>query len=280
MLIEVKKLVYHRVLTIAASDSGGGAGIQADLKTFAALGCYGLSVITALTAQNTVAVTAIHEVPADFVAKQIDAVLDDIHVDAVKIGMLRSVRIIQTVAERLRSRRVANIVVDPVMVSKSGRRLLRDNAIDVVRAKLLPLATVVTPNIPEASVLAAHKIRNRSDIEKAGMVLMSLGPKAVLIKGGHTQDSLCADCLCMSGSDGRVRVHWLESKRVITDNTHGTGCTLSSAIAAYLAKGYGVKEAVEKSKQYVTEAIEAGAAYELGKGHGPVHHFYELWRKR
>lgn len=276
----MKKQNYHRVLTIAASDSGGGAGIQADLKTFAALGCYGLSVITALTAQNTVAVTAVHDVPADFVAKQIDAILDDIGVDAAKIGALRNAEIVEMVSERLLSRSIQNIVLDPVMVAKSGERLLRQNAIAVLRAKLLPLATVVTPNISEAAVLTGQKIGNRNDVEKAAMILMSFGPKAVLIKGGHYRGRVCPDCLCTSGSDGRARVHWFESKRVMTDNTHGTGCTLSSAIAAYLAKGYGVREAVEQSEKYITEAIKAGAAYQLGKGHGPVHHFYELWRKR
>jgi hydroxymethylpyrimidine/phosphomethylpyrimidine kinase len=275
----MKSRTYYRLLTIAGSDSGGGAGIQADLKTFAALGCYGMSVITALTAQNTIAVTAIHKIPADFVAYQIDAVLDDIGVDAVKIGMLYSIDIIHTVADRLYSRGISNIVVDPVMISKSGAKLLHDDTINTLRTSLLPLATIVTPNIQEASLLAEQQIKNRSAMEKAGTKILSFGPKAVLVKGGHNRDNICADCLCTTGKDGKVQVHWFEGKRIITENTHGTGCTLSSAIASHLAKGFMVKEAVKKSKKYIDKAIKAGSIYSLGEGHGPVHHFYAMWKK-
>ena len=276
----MKPKTYNRLLTIAGSDSGGGAGIQADLKTFAAFGCYGMSVITALTAQNTVTVTGIHAVPAAFVAKQIDAILNDIGVDAVKIGMLHSTAIIRAVAERLRSSGLSKIVVDPVMISKSGEKLLRDDTVKILRQDLLPLATIVTPNIPEAAILADRKISNLREMEKAGMKILEYGSKAVLVKGGHSNSNICADCLCLKNKNGKIEVYWFESKRVKTKNTHGTGCTLSSAIAAHLAKGYGIKEAVKKSKYYIDNAIRAGSVYSLGKGHGPVHHFYSLWNNQ
>jgi hydroxymethylpyrimidine/phosphomethylpyrimidine kinase len=269
---------YHRVLTIAGSDSGGGAGIQADLKTFAALGCFGMSVITALTAQNTVDITAIHKVPAAFIGMQIDAVLDDIGVDAVKIGMLHNTKVIRIIAERLGLWKVKNIVLDPVMVSKSGAKLLNDNAINTLRLKLFPIAAIVTPNIPEASILSGILIESKTDMENAGKAILLLGPKSVLIKGGHSNEALCADLLCVHGLNGKIEMYWFESKRIDTINTHGTGCTLSSAIAAHLAKGFGIKEAVENSKYYISGAIEAGAKYKTGKGHGPVHHFYKLWK--
>lgn len=265
---------YYRLLTIAGSDSGGGAGIQADLKTFSALGGYGMSVITALTAQNTVAVTAIHEVPPDFIAKQMDAVLTDIGVDAVKIGMLHSSEVIYTVAERLRHHNVKNIVLDTVMIAKSGDKLLHNDAVDALREELIPLSTIITPNIPEASVLINGEIHTRFDMEKAGILLLALGTNAVLIKGGHTNDTNSADCLLIKNEKGDTEIFWFEEKRIETKNTHGTGCTLSSAIAVYLAKGFSIKESVELSKKYITEAIRAGADYQLGKGNGPVNHFY------
>jgi hydroxymethylpyrimidine/phosphomethylpyrimidine kinase len=267
---------YYRVLTIAGSDSGGGAGIQADLKTFAALGCYGMSVITALTAQNTVDITAIHDVPAAFIGKQIDAVLGDIGADAVKTGMLRNSKVINVIAERLVKWEVTNIVVDTVMISKSGSKLLNNNAVKAMREKLFPIAYVVTPNIPEASILSGVPIENRADMEKAGNIILSTGPKSVLIKGGHSKEILCADLLCIAGLNGNVDMYWFESKRIDTVNTHGTGCTLSAAIAANLAKGLVIRKAVENSKLYISEAIEAGAKYKTGKGHGPVKHHYKL----
>jgi hydroxymethylpyrimidine/phosphomethylpyrimidine kinase len=270
----VKKKSYRCVLTIAGSDSGGGAGIQADLKTFAALGCYGASVITSLTAQNTVRVTAIRAVPAQFVKKQIEAVLDDIDVHAVKTGMLHNAAIVRTVAAQLRSRRISHVVVDPVMISKSGARLLSGNALSALRLHLLPLASIITPNIPEASILANRRIAGRSDTESAAKNILALGPKAVLVKGGHGKGDWSSDCLCVRRKDGNTDIHWLRSKRIATKNTHGTGCTLSSAIAAYLAKGCEMHEAVEKAKQYIFDAIKAGREYSLGKGHGPVHHFF------
>ena len=266
---------YHRALTIAGSDSGGGAGIQADLKTFSALGCYGMSVLTALTAQNTVAVTGIHPVPPAFIAQQIDAVMEDIGVDAVKIGMLHSSEVIRTVAERLAHHRVARIVVDPVMVAKSGARLLQDEAVAALRAVLLPLATVITPNLPEAAALLGTPIVGVAEMQEACRALGELGPEAVLLKGGHLGGKESPDVLYVA-AERSLTV--LEAGRVETENTHGTGCTLSSAIAAYLAQGYGVRPAVESAKAYMTAALRAGAAYRLGRGHGPVHHFHQYWR--
>jgi hydroxymethylpyrimidine/phosphomethylpyrimidine kinase len=268
---------YRRVLTIAGSDSGGGAGIQADLKTFAALQCYGMSVICALTAQNTVGVTAIQGVPAEFVGAQLDAVLSDTGVDAVKIGMLQSPDVVAVVAGRLRAAGVRRIVVDPVMVAKSGHKLLRDDAVEAVRSGLLPLATVVTPNLPEAEVLTGLRVRGRADMQAAAEQLLALGPEAVLVKGGHLDDGDSDDCLCLRGADGGVTFRWFGQVRIETVNTHGTGCTLSSAIAAFLARGLAIAEAVAAAKAYLTRAIQAGAAYRIGHGHGPVHHFAGIW---
>ncbi|MBN1561300.1 bifunctional hydroxymethylpyrimidine kinase/phosphomethylpyrimidine kinase [candidate division KSB1 bacterium] len=267
---------YFRALTIAGSDSSGGAGIQADLKTFAALGCYGMSVITALTAQNTSAVTAILEAPADFVAKQLDAVIGDIGVDAVKIGMLSSTDIIATVAERLRAHQVERIVLDPVMVSKSRDQLLRDDAIETLKNELLPLATIVTPNIPEAEVLTGRQITSVADMEDAARIVLDYGSTAVLLKGGHFSGADSNDCLLFH-NNGEQHVYWLEGERIDTPNTHGTGCTLSSAIAAHLAKKNSILDAVKGAKRYISGAIRAGAEYQIGHGHGPVHHFYNLW---
>ncbi len=264
---------YTRLLTIAGSDSGGGAGIQADLKTFSALGCYGMSVITALTAQNTLGVTAIHSVPTAFIARQIDAVVTDIGVDAVKIGMLATSEIIETVAERLGFYKLQPIVLDPVMTAKSGDRLLEESAIVALRNALLPLATVITPNLPEASILLGRPIQTADEMKQAAKDLQALGAKHVLIKGGHLETAHSRDCLLTA--DGAT--HWLDAPRIMTKNTHGTGCTLSSAIAAYLAKGFDIAEAVKFAKAYLTGALEHGATYTLGKGHGPVHHFYKLW---
>lgn len=268
---------YRRCLTIAGSDSGGGAGIQADLKTFSALQCYGMSVICALTAQNTVGVTAIQDVPAEFVGAQLDAVLSDIGVDAVKIGMLQSPEVVAVVAGRLRAAGIRRIVLDPVMVAKSGHKLLRDDAVDAVRRELLPLATVVTPNLPEAEVLAGVPVRTRDDMVAVAGRLLDLGPAAVLVKGGHLADGDSDDCLCTRGHSGSPKVRWFGEARIATPNTHGTGCTLSSAIAAFLSRGLAVDSAVAAAKAYVTRALRAGAAYRIGLGHGPVHHFAGIW---
>jgi hydroxymethylpyrimidine/phosphomethylpyrimidine kinase len=261
-------------LTIAGSDSGGGAGIQADLKTFAALGCYGMSVITALTAQNTVAVTGIHPVPPEFIEQQIDAVMSDIGADAVKIGMLHSSGVIQAVAGRLRQHGARNIVVDPVMVAKSGDRLLQPEAVAALRSVLLPMATVITPNLPEAAVLLERPVIEVEQMREACAGLASLGPQAVLLKGGHLQGTQSPDLLYVRAGES---LSVLQAERIETGNIHGTGCTLSSAIAAYLARGYPISEAVAKAKDYITQALKAGAEYRLGHGHGPVHHFWAHW---
>ncbi|MEA4909373.1 MAG: bifunctional hydroxymethylpyrimidine kinase/phosphomethylpyrimidine kinase [Anaerolineaceae bacterium] len=265
---------YRRLLTIAGSDSGGGAGIQADLKTFAALGGYGMSVIAALTAQNTQAVRGIHAVPADFVALQIQAVLEDIGVDAVKIGMLHSPEVIRAVAAELRRFQPANIVLDPVMVAKSGDKLLQDEAIQALKDELLPLATVITPNLPEAAVLLGRPVEPGADLSQVCAALLAFGPQAVLVKGGHLDGADSPDTLLLRG-ERQARV--FTGQRIQTRNTHGTGCTLSSAIAAYLAQGISIPEAVEQAKAYLSAALEAGKHYRLGNGHGPVQHFYSFW---
>ncbi len=265
---------YHRALTIAGSDSGGGAGIQADLKTFAALGCYGMSVITALTAQNTVAVTDIFPVPPAFITRQIAAVMEDIGTDAVKIGMLHDAPVIEAVAESLARYRARPIVLDPVMVAKSGDKLLQDEAVASLKATLIPLVTVITPNLPEASVLLGRPIGGIEEMVAACAALTDLGPEAVLLKGGHLGGETSPDVLYLK-AEGTTTV--LEGERVATANTHGTGCTLSSAIAAYLARGATIVEAVRAAKDYITRALKAGADYRLGHGHGPVHHFFSYW---
>lgn len=265
---------YRQVLTIAGSDSGGGAGIQADLKTFSAFGCYGMSAITAITAQNTCGVTAIHPVPDDIVAAQIRAVVDDIGVDAVKVGMLSSASIIAVVAEQLQSCGSKKIVIDPVMVATSGDKLLQDDAISALKEVLIPCAKVITPNIPEAEVLTGRIIKNREELLQAAESLLKLGPQAVLVKGGHLGVEDSPDCLLVKDKNPV----WLEAERITTDNTHGTGCTLSSAIAAALASGYDLEQAVDSAKNYITQAIKAGKNYKIGHGHGPVKHFYDFWR--
>jgi hydroxymethylpyrimidine/phosphomethylpyrimidine kinase len=264
---------YRRVLTIAGSDSGGGAGIQADLKTFSALGCYGMTAITALTAQNTCGVTAIHPVPAAMVGAQIEAVLTDIGVDAIKIGMLNTPEVIEEVARQLRGCGAVPIVLDPVMVSKSGAKLLHDEAIAALRQILIPRATIITPNIPEAEVLSGQTIRAREDFETAAAALLKLGPQAVLVKGGHLAGPASPDCLLAAGAPPR----WLEAPRLTTRNLHGTGCTLSAAIAAHLARGLELAAAVAAAKEYLGAALAAGAAYQLGQGQGPVRHFFATW---
>ena len=265
---------YHRVLTIAGSDSGGGAGIQADLKTISANRCYGMSVITALTAQNTLGVTAIHAVPVDFVAAQMDAVLSDIGADAVKIGMLFSPELIRTVADGLRRHGAKNIVLDPVMVAQSGDKLLQDEAVAAIKEHLIPLADLITPNLPEASVLLDRAITSEADLAAAATDLAAMGAGNVLIKGGHLESENSDDCLYLGDEQ---RLVTLAGERVVTRNNHGTGCTLSSAIAAYLARGEDMETAVRLGKDYITGAIQAGAAYEIGRGNGPVHHFFRFF---
>lgn len=268
---------YHRALTIAGSDSGGGAGIQADLKTFSALGCFGMSVITALTAQNTREVTGIFPVPPDFIGQQIDAVLSDIGTDAVKIGMLHSPEVIVTVARHLKKWGVRNLVLDPVMVAKSGDKLLQDDAVAALKETLIPLADIITPNLPEASVLLGRAVTARADMDQAAKDLAGLGCPHVLLKGGHLSDDTSLDLL-FSADTGQVRE--LPGKRVQTPNSHGTGCTLSSAVCAGLAKGMDMADSVAHAKAYITGALAAGAAFTIGQGHGPVHHFHAFWPGR
>ena len=256
-------------MTIAGSDSGGGAGIQADLKTFAAFGVYGTSVITAITAQNTVAVTAVHEVPAEMVAAQIEAVMTDVGADAVKTGMLSSSAIIDTVAGELRRLGVDRLVVDPVMVAKSGDRLLQEEAVDALRSRLIPLATVVTPNIPEAETLTGMEVRSGEDARQAAERILGMGARSVVIKGGH----LPGDPVDLY-YDG-TRFLEFPGKRIDTTSTHGTGCTFASAIAAGLAMGHDVADAIAEAKEYVREAM--ARAFPVGNGHGPLNHFYRFW---
>lgn len=258
------------VLTIAGSDSSAGAGIQADLKTFAALGVYGTCAITAITAQNTRGVIAVQETPPGTVAAQIDAVAADIRPDAVKTGMLASVAIVEVVAAKVREHGLPNLVVDPVMVAKSGDRLLRDDAVTALRELLLPLAAVVTPNLPEAEVLAGFAIDSDDDVRRAAKEIVGLGAGAVVVKGGHREGAQAVDVLY----DG-VTFRDYSAPRIDTTSTHGTGCTFASAIAAYLARGEPLAEAVGQAKEYLTEALRR--AYPIGGGHGPVHHFHRWW---
>jgi hydroxymethylpyrimidine/phosphomethylpyrimidine kinase len=262
-------------VTIAGSDSGGGAGIQADLKTFSALGVYGASVVTALTAQNTVGVQGIHDVPSAFVAAQIESVFSDLAVTAVKIGMLSQAGIIATVATGLAQHAAGiPIILDPVMIATSGDRLISDEAVDVLRRALMPLADLITPNLPEAATLVGEPVAtDETTILAQGRRLIALGAKAVLIKGGHADGHESVDYLI--AGDGRS--HRFPSRRIATRNTHGTGCTLSSAVAAGLARGLLLGEAVDRAKAYVTAAIAAADTLQVGRGHGPVHHFHAVW---
>jgi hydroxymethylpyrimidine/phosphomethylpyrimidine kinase len=260
-------------LTIAGSDSSGGAGIQADLKTFAALGVYGASVISALTAQNTKGVTGIHQVPADFVSDQIDAVFVDLAVGAVKIGMVAQRDVIEAIAAGLARWKPKHVVLDPVMVATSGDRLLAPDAIEALRSTLIPRAQIITPNLPEAAALLDEPMaEGDAAIEAQGRRLLALGCKAVLIKGGHGNGPESTDYFVTVD-----RVIALPAPRVATKNTHGTGCTLSSAIAAGLAKGQDMEAAVRSAKAYVTAAIAAADRFTVGHGHGPVHHFHGFY---
>lgn len=262
-----------RALTIAGSDSGGGAGIQADLKTFSALGVYGASVITAITAQNTRAVTAVHDIPVETVRAQLDAVLSDIQIDAVKIGMLSSEAIIREIAAGLEQASMP-VVLDPVMVSKGGHRLLAEDAVQALRELLLPRCTLLTPNLPEAAdLLGISEPTSREAMLEVAEQLRTLGPEWVLLKGGHLPSGPESPDLLM-GPGAR---EWLEGTRVHTSNTHGTGCTLSSALAASLAKSMSVQQATLAAKTYIQGAIEHADRLEVGSGHGPVDHFF-AWR--
>ena len=264
---------YRRVLTIAGSDSGGGAGIQADIKAISAMGCFAASAITAVTVQNTVGVQAVHPMPLDILEGQIDCVLSDIGADAVKIGMLHSAEVVEVVARMLEKYGIRNVVLDPVMVSTSGHRLIEESAIDVITKRLVPLARVITPNIPEAEILSGRKIENEDDFPEVAKML-SFGDKvSVLLKAGHLTGDDLVDYF-YNAENGEVTL--LPSKRVYTKNTHGTGCTLSSAFAAALARGEELSTAAASAKKYIEQAIISGAEYTIGHGHGPVNHFWNL----
>jgi hydroxymethylpyrimidine/phosphomethylpyrimidine kinase len=258
-------------LTIAGSDSSGGAGIQADLKTFAALGVYGASVITALTAQNTLGVTAIHPVGADFVTAQLQAVFGDLDIGAIMIGMVADAANIDAIAVTLKRVAPRAVVLDPVLVATSGARLLAAGAVEALKTKLIPLATIITPNLPEAAALLNEEVAS-SAVEAQGRRLLALGPGAVLIKGGHGDSPESTDVLVTANS-----VERLTTPRIATQNTHGTGCSLSSAIAAGLAKGEDLATAVRDAKAFVTAAIAAADRFSVGHGHGPIHHFHRFY---
>ncbi|WP_342616401.1 bifunctional hydroxymethylpyrimidine kinase/phosphomethylpyrimidine kinase [Rhodoferax sp. GW822-FHT02A01] len=261
---------YPRVLSIAGSDSGGGAGIQADLKTFSALGCFGMTAITALTAQNTQGVRAIHGVPAQMLTDQIDAVVEDIGVDAVKIGMLHSPEIVRTVAQAIDRHALQKVVFDPVMVATSGAVLIDNEAIDVLVRELFARTAVITPNLDEAGLLVKRKLQNEADMEAAANALLAMGANAVLVKGGHLQGEAVSDLLALATGE-KV---WMRDSRIHTPNTHGTGCTLSSAIAAHLALGQPLAEAVQSARSYIRGALLHGAQVRTGKGSGPLNHGY------
>ncbi len=271
---------YTRALTIAGSDPSGGAGLQADLKTFSALGVYGASAVVAVVDENTSGVYGVHPVPLDFVKGQIRSVISDIGADAVKIGMLHSSELIEGVLATLKEfPDVRNIVLDPVMVATSGDPLLQPDAVGTLRDSLLPYARVITPNLPEASMLLGKEINHRDQLEDAARELSRTnGSKvSVMLKAGHLHDDVLTDIFYNAERDSILR---LSSPRIATHNTHGTGCTLSSAIAACLAKGATLDEAAKTAKEYLAKALAAGAAFEIGKGNGPVHHFHALWPER
>ena len=267
------KRKYNRVLTIAGSDSGGGAGIQADIKAISAMGCFAASAITAVTVQNTIGVQAVHPVPLEILEGQIDSVLSDIGADAIKIGMLHSAEVVNLVADLLEKYGIRNIVLDPVMVSTSGHRLIEEDAVEVIKSRLMPLSRVITPNIPEAEILAGCRISSEDDFDEIARKLSDNGKISVLLKAGHLEGESLVDYFYNAEDGSMTR---LPSKRVNTVNTHGTGCTLSSAFAASLAKGEELTTAARSAKAYIEQAIISGADYEIGGGHGPVNHFWNL----
>lgn len=264
-------------LTIAGFDGSGGAGIQADLKTFSALGCYGMSVLTALPVQNTMGVQSIYDIPDKCIEEQLRAICEDIQPDAIKIGMLHRPEVVQIILKALEKYSQIKVILDPVMLAKSGNRLLTPMTNEAMKEKLFPIATLITPNLPEASILLQREIKTREQMEQAALDLIKVGPKAALIKGGHLIQGPCDDCLCVS--DPHPKIYWFSSPRITTKNSHGTGCTLSAAITAYLAKGNPINESVEMAKKYIFECIKAGADFKTGQGNGPVHHFHAIWKE-
>ncbi|AIL64540.1 Hydroxymethylpyrimidine/phosphomethylpyrimidine kinase [Rickettsiales bacterium Ac37b] len=264
---------YIRALSIAGFDGSGGAGIQADLKTFSALGCYGMTVLTALPIQNTQGVQKCYSLPLSSIAEQITAIIEDIGVDVIKIGMLERTEIIEVIASSLRAYSPIKIICDPVMVSKNGERLIAKEAIIALKELIFPISNIITPNIFEAEEILNIKISSYDDMYKAAFDLLKL-TNSVLLKGGHIlQDALAKDILVLSKSESM----WLEEERITTKNTHGTGCSLSAAIAAFFAHNSDLKLSVQQAKKYITKAIYHGSKYEIGHGHGPVHHFFNFW---
>jgi len=269
MMIE-KKYTYPVVLTIAGSDSGGGAGIQADLKTFSALGCYGTSAITAVTVQNTLGVKAVHAIPSEILRGQIQAVMEDLKPRAIKIGMVQSRQLIEVICETLIPYSSIPIVFDPVMIASSGDNLLNKDTIGILKDKLVPLATLITPNLDETSVLTGYPVSKLKEMENAAKHILNEGANAVLVKGGHLPESTVSDFYL--DRDGNRQVY--SSRKLTTRNTHGTGCTLSSAIAAYLAQGFSMTDAVQKAIRYVKTALAGARDVCIGEGHGPLNHFF------
>lgn len=263
---------YPCILSIAGSDCSGGAGIQADLKTISALGGYAATAITAITVQNTTGVRAIHAVPPIYVGGQIEVVMEDIRPEAVKIGMINDVEIVKVIADCLRRYRPRFVVFDPVMVSTSGHKLIEGSAISALTRELMPLSSLITPNLKEAEVLTGHPINKVEEMRAAAPELLKFGCEAVLLKGGHLEGGKMCDVLQMAGEE---EPHLFVSDKIESKNTHGTGCTLSSAIATFLALGYDMPQAVERAKAYVTGGINAGKDVHIGEGHGPLNHFYE-----
>lgn len=266
--------LYHKVLTIAGTDSGGGAGVPADIKTISACGCYAECVITAVTVQNTMGVSGVHDIPADIIKAQTKAVLSDIGADAIKIGMLSLPETVEAVAEAIEDSPTPHIVLDTVMVSTSGHALLVPEAVKALRDKLMPLASIITPNIPEAEVLLGKRITHAHEMEDCARELSRIAENSVLLKAGHLTDSELCD-IFYNIQTGRITRY--PAKRIESANTHGTGCTLSSAIASYLAQGLDMESAVMKGKEYLYGALCAGADYKIGNGHGPVKHFWRFW---
>lgn len=269
------KKKYPRVLSIAGSDSSGGAGIQADLKTFTVLGCYGATVLTSLTAQNTIGVQGIFPIDPEFIGKQIDSVLSDIKIDAVKLGMLYDSEVILKVCEKIKQYNIKKVILDPVMVATSGDRLLKEEAISILKEELIPLAMLITPNIKEAEILSGINIKNKKNIIEAANIIKNLGVNNVLIKGGDFQSKDSNDFLLYKSQKGNKSA-WYKSERIKTKNTHGTGCTLSSAITCFIAKGNNINNAVSKSKKFLTAALKSAINFNLGQGCGPVNHLCRL----
>ncbi len=266
---------YKRVLSIAGSDPSGGAGIQADLKTISACGCFATTAVTAIVDENTVGVFGVHPVPIDYVKGQIKSVLDDIGTDAIKIGMLHSSELIRAVKDTLLPYGIRNIVLDPVMVATSGDKLLQDEAISTLKNELIPATRVITPNVPEAEILSGRKISRQADLPLVVKYLSCNGTVSVLLKAGHLTEDELVDVFYNAETDEIIE---LRSQRIATRNTHGTGCTFSSAVASFLAKQLPLNDAIRSAKDYINRAIIEGSAYEIGKGHGPVHHFHQFWR--